>query len=395
MPIVDLNTTFIKTAICPSGQKKVDYFDSQQKGFLIEVRESGRRTYYQRFRDERGRERQFKIGRADMLTVDQARRKAKSIFAQALLGTDPQARRQELRAIPRFEAFVADSYLPYVQTYKRSWRTDETILRIHVYPALAKYPLDEIGTDQIIALVGRMRKEGYANGTCNRVVVIIRYIFNLAVKWKVPGVTSNPTAGVEMGSEVQRNRFLTKEETQRLVASIAADENVTAANAIMLLLLTGGRRNEITHARWDNVMWAERKLHVPLSKSGKPRWISLSAQALDLLQSLPRIEGNHYIFPSPVTGRPSPSLWFPWDRIRARAGLEDVRLHDLRHSFASFLVNGGVSLYVVQALLGHANAKTTQRYAHLVSDTLMHATSVVDSIVSPERVVSSARSDDV
>jgi integrase len=383
MPVVELTASFLRNADCPSGQKKIDYFDSKQKGFLVEVRNSGRRTFYQRYRDERGRERQFKIGRADMLTVEQARRKARSVFAQALLGDNPQERRQELRAIPTLEAFVRDSYLPFVATYKRSWKTDETILRIHTLPGLGKLRLDEIGTDRVVALVGQMRNKGYAGGTSNRVVIILRYLFNLAIKWKVPGVINNPTAGVEMGSEVQRNRFLTKEETQRLVSAISTDENTTAANAILLLLLTGGRRNEITHARWEHVMWEERKLHVPLSKSGKPRWISLSEAAISLLRSLPRADDNDYIFPSPVTGRPSPSLWFPWDRIRQRAGLEDVRLHDLRHSFASFLVNGGVSLYIVQALLGHANARTTQRYAHLASDTLTQATVVVDAIVAP------------
>ncbi|MGE0564675.1 MAG: tyrosine-type recombinase/integrase [Pseudolabrys sp.] len=383
MPVVELTPSFVRVAECPPGQKKIDFFDSKQKGFLVEVRCSGRRTFYQRYRDERGRERQFKIGRADMLTIEQARRKARSIFAQALLGDNPQERRQELRAIPTLEAFVRDSYLPFVATYKRSWKTDETILRIHALPTLGRLPLDEIGTDRIVALVGQMRNKGYAGGTSNRVVVILRYLFNLAIKWKVPGVAANPTAGIEMGSEVQRNRFLSKDETQRLVAAISTDENTTAANAILLLLLTGGRRNEITHAKWEHVLWEERKLHVPMSKSGKPRWISLSDAALALLRSLPQIAGNDYIFPSPVTGRPSPSLWFPWDRIRQRAGLEDVRLHDLRHSFASFLVNGGVSLYVVQALLGHSNARTTQRYAHLVSDTLTQATSVVDKIVAP------------
>jgi len=383
MPVVALTASFVRNADCPSGQKKIDYFDSRQKGFLVEVRSSGRCTFYQRYRDERGRERQFKIGRADMLTVEQARRKARSVFAQALLGDNPQEHRQELRAVPTLEAFVRDSYLPFVATYKRSWKTDETILRIHALPSLGRLRLDEIGTDRIVALVGQMRNKGYAGGTSNRAVVILRYLFNLAVKWKVPGVAANPTAGVEMGSEVQRNRFLTKDETQRLVSAISADENTTAANAILLLLLTGGRRNEITHARWEHVLWEERKLHVPLSKSGKPRWISLGEAAMSLLRSLPRDDGNDYIFPSPVTGRPSPSLWFPWDRIRQRAGLGDVRLHDLRHSFASFLVNGGVSLYIVQALLGHANARTTQRYAHLASDTLTQATVVVDKIAAP------------
>jgi integrase len=160
------------------------------------------------------------------------------------------------------------------------------------------------------------------------------------------------------------------------------DENRTAAQAIMLLLLTGARRNEITQAKWEYVNWERRTLLVPLSKSGKPRAIALNGQALELLRAIPRIDGNPYIFPSEVTGRPSPSLYFPWDRIRERAGLYSVRLHDLRHSFASFLVNQGISLYVVQGLLGHSHARTTQRYAHLAQQTLLDAAEVVSTIVS-------------
>lgn len=360
----------------------MDYFDSKQRGFLVEVRASGRKTYYQRYCDERARERQFKIGRADVLTTEKARRVGQSILAKALLGDNPQARRQELRAIPTLAEFVSDKYLPFVKTYKRSWNTDETVLRIHVLPSLGRMALDEITAEHIIALVAQMQERGYAAGTSNRVIMIVRYLYNLAAKWKVPGVASNPTRGIEMGRESERNRFLTREEAQQLVGAIAADENRTAANAILLLMLTGARRNEVTQAKWEHVLWNERKLFVPLAKSGKPRWIALSPSALSLLQSLRQDAASEYIFPSAVTGRPSPSLWFPWRRIRARAGLADVRLHDLRHSFASFLVNEGVSLYVVQALLGHANARTTQRYAHLANDTLSDATIIVDGIVT-------------
>lgn len=384
MPVVDLTASFVRKAACPEGAEKINFFDSRQRGFLVEIRASGRKTYYQRFRDERGRERQFKIGRADIVTMEQARRKGRSVFARAILGEDSQQRREELRAIPTLEAFVRDRYIPFVATYKRSWRTDETILRHHALPQLGKLALDEIKAEHIVDVVARMKAKGLAASTANRVLVILRYIYNLAIKWRVPGIASNPTTGIELGPEIQRNRYLTKEEAQVLSAAIANDENRTAANAIMLLLLTGARRNEITQARWEHVFWDERKLHVPISKSGKPRWISLSASAIGLLRSIPRCAGNDYIFPAPTTGRPSPSLWFPWKRIRDRAGLGDVRLHDLRHSFASFLVNEGVSLYVVQGLLGHANAKTTQRYAHLQSDTLSRATDVVDAIVLPQ-----------
>lgn len=384
MPVVELTSAFVRHASCPSGQRKVDYFDSKQRGFLIEVRCSGRKTYYQRYSDERGRERQFKIGRADGLTTEQARRAGRSVLARAVLGENPQLRRQELRSVPNLADFVSEKYLPFVKTYKRSWGTDETVLRIHVLPPLGKMALDEITAEHIIALIAGMRSEGYAVGTSNRVVMILRYMYNLAAKWKVPGVTRNPTGGIELGQEMHRNRFLTREEAQRLVDAITVDENRTAANAILLLMLTGARRNEITQAKWEHVLWNERKLLVPLSKSGKPRWIALSTSAMSLLDSIPRLAGCDYIFPSPITGRPCPSLWFPWRRIRARAGLQDVRLHDLRHSFASFLVNEGVSLYVVQALLGHANARTTQRYAHLASDTLTDATEIVDGIVTAQ-----------
>lgn len=373
MPQLRLSAIVVRQAICPPDQAKLDLFDLHQSGFLLEVRRTGGKTYYQRYLDKYGRVRQFRIGPASVLGLSAARRRGKQIVAQALMGTDPREQRAELRAIPTLKQLARDRYLPHVQAYKKSWKTDETILRVHVLPVLGDRHLDELRADAIAALVQQMHQKGYATGTTNRVVIVLRHLYNLAKKWRVPGSGDNPTDGLTIAPDVCRERFLSLAESERLLASIEQDENRVAGQAIVLLLCTGARRNEVTYAKWDQVDWQRQVLLVPISKSGKPRAISLGRSAIELLQSIQPVPGNPYIFPSPITGRPSSSLHFPWERIRKRANLLDLRLHDLRHSFASFLVNRGSELYTVQKLLGHQHSRYTQRYAHLTSETLQEA----------------------
>lgn len=353
---------------------------------MLEVRYSGGKTYYQRYIDDRGRERQFKIGSASVLGLARARRQGKTVVAHSLVGTDPHQQRTERRASQTLAELVSTHYLPHIRAYKRSWKTDETILRVHILPELGSRYVDAIKSQDISSLVASMTEAGYATGTSNRVVIVLRHIYNLARKWRIPTVKDNPTAGIVLAPDVNRERFLDLDEAQRLLSSIRDDENSVAANAILLLMLTGARRNEVTYAKWEYVDWEKRTLLVPLSKSGKRRTIALNAAAMELLRAIPRTEHCPYIFPSPITGRPSPSLHFPWLRIKERAGLHDLRLHDLRHSFASFLVNRGISLYIVQGLLGHANARYTQRYAHLTPDTLLNAAEAVSGILAPETI---------
>jgi integrase len=268
-----------------------------------------------------------------------------------------------------------------VQTYKRSWQTDERLIRIHLLPRIGTLFMDEVTAEHLQQMLVSMKDTGYAPGTCARPIIIARYMFSLARKWKVPGVQENPASGFPLPRDVQRNRFLNKDEIKRLLQAIEQDENQGAAKAILLLLLTGARRNEITHAKWEHLDLESGRLLVPQSKSGKPRVIVLNKEACKVVQSIERVEGNPYIFPSSITGRPSPSLHFPWDRIRKKAGLSDVRLHDLRHTFASLLINLDYQLYEVQELLGHSNPRTTQRYAHFQSDKLTRSAEAVGKVI--------------
>src|SRR5262245_54702962 len=149
MARVSLTSSFVRRAICAADSRKTNFFDNHQPGFLLEVRASGGKTFYQRYRDRRGRERQFKIGSADILALTVARRHGKRVLAQALLGTDPQDERKELRTRPSFGQLIREHYLPFALNAKRSWRTDETILRLHIVPALGRMPVDEVSAAQI------------------------------------------------------------------------------------------------------------------------------------------------------------------------------------------------------------------------------------------------------
>ena len=157
---------------------------------------------------------------------------------------------------------------------------------------------------------------------------------------------------------------------------------------VPMLLLTGARKREVLNARWEDFDIDNRLWRIPFTKTGKPRTVPMSDGVMSILDTVPRIAGSAAVFPNPATGKPYVTIHDAWHTARKRAGLEDVRMHDLRHSFASILINSGRSLYEVQHLLGHTQVKTTERYAHLQQDTLMKAANVVAALVgtaSPQR----------
>ena len=277
----------------------------------------------------------------------------------------------------KLDAFVSSIYLPHVKLRKRSWRVDERIARQHLSPTFGGRRLADIQRHEVENWLYRLSSGGLAPATCNRILAVFKTICSLAAMRGLLPAGQSPCAGVSpFKIHTQRERYLTQDEAQRLMRALEKSDRPEAF-AIRLLLLTGGRKNEILKARWENVRPDQRLLTVPLSKSGRPRHILLSEEAIKVLRALPRSPGNPWLFPGHAPGKPLSDLYNFWNKLRRELGLADVRIHDLRHTFASFLVNAGHSLYEAHKMLGHGDPRTTMRYAHLGQASLLAAAETV------------------
>jgi integrase len=373
MPNCNLDAIFVRNA-SSNGKAKETYYDNGITGFTLEVRSTGSMTYALRYRDPHGKLRQHTIGNAKDISFQQAKTTAEKLRSRVVLGDNPAEERKTKRTIPTFAEFASEKYMPFVKGYKKSWDSDDSYLRNHVLPKFAHCHLDEVTQQAVIELHHSMKATGYAPATANRMVILMRYMYNLAKKWKIPGGEVNPTHGVDM-FEVNnaRERFLTAEEAQRLVQTVKDSENTQLQYIIPLLLLLGCRKRELLEAQWNDFDLERRSWRIPMTKSGKPRHVPLSGKVLEILAAMPRWPGCPFVVPNPKTLKPYVSFFISWDTARKKAGMPEVRIHDLRHSAASFLINANHSLYVVQKLLGHTQIKTTARYSHLAPETMLNA----------------------
>lgn len=375
MPVVHLTAATLQSLeLYRPAERAANLFDAKLKGFMLELRHTGTGTWYYRYREPGRRIRQIRIGALGKLPVTKARREALRLDALVKAGEDPLASVSSDRPVMTFREFVNTRYFPHVELHNRSWPSTRSQVVRHLMPRFGSKRLDAIRRSDILAMQHDSRVAGMAVGTCNRLLIHMRTIFNAAIRWEVLPEGCNPTRGVKLlPGEVKRERFLNAVEVQRLFNALDQSRSPQLANVVRMLLYTGARKREILDARWEHVDFQRKLLVVPRSKSGKIRYIALSDAAVDLIQAMPRRPGVPWIFPNPRTGKPLVSIHQGWERIRREAGLADLRLHDLRHSFASFLVNAGHSLYEVQALLGHQSPKMTMRYAHLAPETLLRA----------------------
>lgn len=331
------------------------------------MRPNGRATYALRYKDPYGRQRQFKLANVGDITFAEARKEATRVKARVSVGKDPQEERKVNRAIPTV-AELAARYLNYVRTTKKSHDIDERYLRLHLVPRFGALHLDQLRQEEVVEWLNSKVVAGYAQATVNRWQVILSHMMRLAKLWKVPGAETNPLEGVKQKDpQNQKERYLTPAETQRLKQAVEESPNPMLKYIVALLLLTGCRKRELLDAKWEEINLDRKVWRIPTSKTGKPRHVPLSEDAIAVFRAIPTFRNCPFVVPNPRTLKPFQSIFRSWNAARTRAGLKDVRVHDCRHSFASSLVNSGHSLYVVSSILGHAQVRSSQRYEHLKS----------------------------
>jgi integrase len=374
MTSIVLNQKLVDTLSCGEDCKKLAVFDKGCKNLVLEVSSTGRKTYYFRYKDSHGVTRQPKLSDANSITLKQARTLSDQSRNRLAMGEDPFEQKKSAKQVPTFAQFIDEQYLPHVKTYKRSWETDVSLLKTHLLPRFSKRYLDQITRQDIVKMHHERKASGAAAGSANRLVVMMRFIFNLALRWEVPGVKENPTKNVPLMPENnKRERYLSSDEARVLYESVCKSENQMLKFIVPMLILTGARKREVLDAKWEDFDLDRRLWRIPTTKLGKPRHVPISDGVMSLLGSAPRVYAVDHVFANPATGKPYVTIFASWNTARIRAGMPEVRIHDLRHSFASLLINAGRSLYEVQKILGHTQVKTTQRYAHLAPQTLLDA----------------------
>ena len=355
------------------------FWDRDLTGFGVRVYPTGGKVYIAQARGPDGPKR-VTVGRHDVLHADQARQRAALIIARIKAGEDPVP--LPLAARANGGPTVADLAARYLEEHvevklkPNTQRQARGVLHRHILPALGKMPLVAIERAQVVDLQQKLCDRPV---TANRAVKVLSHMYRLGEGWGMVPEGCDPCRSVEKYPERRRERFLTDAEFARLgrVLSEAVDScsaSPIAVAAIRLLMLTGCRKSEILTLRWTDVDLEAGELHLADAKAG-PRAVQLPPTAVRLLEALPRREGCRWVFPGEDReGRFSGGgLDHVWQTVRTNAELEDVRLHDLRHSFASRALALGETLPVIGKLLGHNDIETTARYAHLARDSIHEA----------------------
>ena len=356
--------TFTKRALAelplPRGAQRVYHYDQTVRGLGLAVSPGGRKTFIL-YRKIQGRPERITIGRFPDLTVEQARGLAHELNAAIARGENPAAQR---RAVGR-QTTVGELFEQYLErhlkVHTKRWRDAEAIFKLYLAPWRTR-PAIDIRPSDVAALHARLGQER-GHYTANRAIELLRAAFNKAARWGWDG--SNPARGISKFKEHSRERFLRADELPAFFEALAQEPNATARDFLLICLLTGARSGNVKTMRWDQVSLERATWGIPATKSGDPHTVVLAPTAIALLEERQKTATGPWVFPGPGRTHHLVNPKGAWGRILASAGLQDLRLHDLRRTLGSWQAGTGASLPIIGKTLGHRSLSATQVYARL------------------------------
>jgi integrase len=386
-----LTDALIRALPAPAKGNKIHYDDGEPKGFGVCVTRAGHKSYVINYRVRTtGRERRYTIGSCANWGCTAARTEAKRLKQEIDRGGDPLADLEDSRSAPTVADLIERFELEHLPRKKPSTAADyRHLIGKHIRPHLGRLKVAEVSFSHIDELHRKITRAGHpVRG--NVVLRVLSKMFNLAVKWAYR--SDNPCKGVEQNTEYKRERYLSADELQRLTGALATHPDQSAANVIRILLLTGARRGEVLGMRWadvdlDKAIWSK---PASSTKTKVAHSVPLSAPVRELVSGIrteavgthPRKPLGEYVFTGAGSRQHVTDIQRFWRQVCRAAGIQGLRIHDLRHSHASFLVSRGASLPLIASLLGHASIQTTQRYSHMFDSPQRAAVEEVGRIIA-------------
>lgn len=391
MPVIENFQSFMSNGlICPPGKKKIEWSVADEPGLFVECRESATAVpvWWLRLKNERGTNTYKKLGTVKDVTLAQARKLVKQIRAEHVATLKSGSVVSVVPAKPEttLDVFMREHYFPHAFLHKRSAKKDEQLYRIHIGPRFKDTPLSQITRRDVQAFHNGLLQKGQSPASADHSLKLLKRVINLCVQWEF--LDRHVLKGVPLFSVCNTvTTYLQASDVTKLADVLRKDSNRPVCMLLLFLISVGARKMSGMLARWDELDLENRVWKIPAtkSKSKRPVSVPLNDSAMHVLQQLDTKGKYEYVFVNPKTGKPYTTITRVWYRLRKKAGLADnVRMHDLRHFFASALSMAGVPSQEISLLMTHADSRSVQRYLHVSMPRLQQSANRVSILTQPK-----------
>jgi len=375
---INFTKSVIEKLIAPESGKRDYYYDLKESGLVLQLTSSGAKSFYL-YRKINGRPERVLLGKFPDLSIEQVRKKAVVEKANIVMGKNPQDNKRKIRHEITFKEMFDEYMQRYSRPHKKTWRSDEQEVNRFLKHWFHR-KISSITTNEIRKLHEQIYKDSGLY-QANRLFERVRAMYNKIIEWGWDG--NNPTNGIKKYKEKSRDRFLQPDELRKFIDAIESEENPTARDIFKVMLFTGARKTNVLMMRWEQVDFEYEVWRIPESKNGEPLVLPLSHNVVELLfyRKPNNTIKNPWVFPGIGKEGYYNDPKKAWNRIKQRAGIQDIRMHDLRRTMGSYQAISGASLPVIGKSLGHKSAQATQIYSRLFMDPVRQSVEKANKLI--------------